>query len=552
MTTMISTSPSITPGTVNEAPPLTYCNPLAIPNYPVGRACRSINRGDAAPEGAGWLAGRMEQYRELADPSVLWHEGKWYLYPSCDMAWISGDNGATWRHHPLNVRDIGYAPTVVRHRDRFLLLASESELYAASSPVGEYQSIGPIVMPVGSNAPGQVDPMLFSDEDGRLYYYWGCSEKDGIWGVELDAMEPSKIVGEPVKLIAFEPDLHPWECVGEWNQNPAKGWVEGAWMFKRQGRYYLTYSAAGTENRTYAMGCYVGSNPLGPFSAQKRNPILRKTEGLVTGTGHGCVVEGPGEEIWAFYTIRAGVAHFLERRIGMDRAVIDDSGELHVPDATSMPQWAPGRTPAGGRNASPGWLPLNSGTLALGSSSAPNLAGRLAVNEDLRTWWQPEARDARPTLTSFLSAPAMLRAARVVWRDIGMDTRNAILPGPFRYRIEAETPAGDWVTLIDRMESTEDLLVDYRECPPTVAGKVRLVIAGWPPGITPAVVDFTVFGEPLKKRLGKEGKRGQATFPYNRPLVSWQMAMPQRIRIEYAGALLRAQKKEAPELQGQP
>ena len=68
-----------------------------------------------------WKLGYKEQFRELADPSVLWFDGKWYLYPSVDMAWVSADNGGTWQHHPLNVRDIGYAPTVVRHRGRFLL-----------------------------------------------------------------------------------------------------------------------------------------------------------------------------------------------------------------------------------------------------------------------------------------------------------------------------------------------------------------------------------------------------------------------------------------------
>ena len=64
-------------------------------------------------------------------------------------------------------------------------------------------------------------------------------------------------------------------------------------MLKRDGTYYLTYAAAGTENRTYAMGCDVGTSPLGPFVPQKNNPILRTTTGLVTGTAHGCVVEGP-------------------------------------------------------------------------------------------------------------------------------------------------------------------------------------------------------------------------------------------------------------------
>jgi GH35 family endo-1,4-beta-xylanase len=39
------------------------------------------------------------------------------------------------------------------------------------------------------------------------------------------------------------------------------------------------------------------------------------------------------------------------------------------------------------------------------------------------------------------------------------------------------------------------LLIDYRECPATPGTAARLVIVGVPPGITPAVAEFTVFGE---------------------------------------------------------
>jgi len=103
----------------------------------------------------------------------------------------------------------------------------------------------------------------------------------------------------------------------------------------------LTYAAAGTENRTYAMGCAVGKSPLGPFVPQKNNPILRSTTGLVTGTAHGCVVEGPHKSLWAFYTVKAAVVHGFERRLGMDPASIGADGELRVDGASSLPRRLP-------------------------------------------------------------------------------------------------------------------------------------------------------------------------------------------------------------------
>lgn len=319
----------------------TYCNPLSLPNYPVGRLCREITNGRPSDDWM-WRLGYQEQFRELADVSALWHEGKWILYPSVDMAWISEDNGGTWKHAPLNVRDLGYAPTIVKHRNQFLLMASDSPLYVASSPLGPFRELGKIELQFAASMPPPIDPMLFSDSDQRLYYYWGCSPSGGIWGVELDRDQPTQVIGRPQELIPFRPDRFPWEAVGEWNQNPNRGWVEGAWMLKHNGRYYLTYSAGGTENRTYAMGCYWGDSPLGPFHPQKRNPILRTVDGLITGVAHGCIVPGPNDELWAFYTIRASVVHAFERRLGMDRAYFDSDGELYVRGATSLPQWLPG------------------------------------------------------------------------------------------------------------------------------------------------------------------------------------------------------------------
>jgi GH35 family endo-1,4-beta-xylanase len=471
--------------------PTTYCNPIPLPNYPIGRKARDVTTGSPVPKDDWlWLVDRQRQFRELADVSVLWHEGAWYLYPSVDMAWVSRDGGATWRHHPLNVRDIGYAPTVVRHKGRFLLMASESAVYAADAPLGPFRELGRIKLPDG--VPGQVDPMLFSD-DGRLFLYWGCTPTDGIFGVELDADDPTKAVGKPVRVIAFEPDRQPWQRLGDWNEQPARGWVEGAWMLKRNGRYYLTYSAGGTENRTYAVGCAVGRSPLGPFVPQNNNPVLRTTTGLVTGTAHGCVVEGPHDSLWAFYTVRAGVVHGFERRLGMDPAYIGEDGELHVAPASSLPQ----RLPTAGKAAGPaGWLPLNAGPRTVGSTDAPNLSGRLAADDDLRTWWQPAADDRTPTLTSNLTAPgAVARAVRVIWRDVGLDTKAGANPGPFRYRVEVRTGSDTWATVIDRTGSTDDLLMDYRECPPTPGTAARLVVVGAPPGITPGVAEFTVFGE---------------------------------------------------------
>ncbi len=474
------------------SPRTSYCNPISLPNYPLGRFARDFS-ADTGPDWM-WRLGYKEQFRELADVSALWSDGKWYLYPSVDMAWVSDDLGATWQHHPLNVRDLGYAPTIVKHKGRFLLMASNSPIYVADSPLGPFSELGKIALERGRNVPDFIDPMLFSDIDDRLFYYWGCTPSGGIWGVELDADDPTQVVGTPRELIPFDPTQFPWESVGQWNQNPRTGWMEGAWMLKRGDTYYLTYSAGGTENRTYAMGAYVSTSPLGPFEPQKRNPILRTVDGLITGSAHGSIVAGPHDELWAFYSVRASVVHAFERRLGMDRAEIDANGELVVHGATSLPQFLPSSEHGDASNQATGWLPMNGDLKTIGSSNSPNLEGRFAVDNNLGTWWQAANDDSSPVLTSEFLLPSTIYAVRVIWRDIGLDAEHNIAPGPIQYRVELETSKDQWVTIVDRSQSTDDFLIDYRQSQPTVGSRARLVILNWPKGLTPAVAEFTLFG----------------------------------------------------------
>ena len=477
----------------SDVPPKTYCNPLSLPDYPIGRRARGVTVGEITTS-REWKLGHKEQFRELADPSALYEDGKWYLYPSVDMAWESDDNGATWQHHPLNIRDVGYAPTVVKHKGHYLLMACNSAVYSADSPLGPYKQLGRIVRPAGSKAPGQGDPMLFSDDDGRLFLYWGCSPAAGIWGVELNADNPTQMVGAPVNLISFQPDLFPWQKTGEQNENRKTGWLEGSWMVKRNGKYYLTYSAAGTGNRTYAMGCDVGDKPLGPFVHQKNNPIMRHLHGLITGTAHGCVVAGPQGNLWAYFCVQAGIVHGFERRVGFDRAEINADGELAVNGPTEYPQWLPGKNPTANGPEDTGWRPLGSAAATVGSSSEANHTAAQAADDELRTYWQAQAGDAQPTLTQTFDSSGQIDAVRVIWRDTGLDTKQGINPGPFRYRVEAETSPGTWKIIIDRTVSNEDLLIDYRECPPVTATAARLVVTGWPKGISPSVCELTIFG----------------------------------------------------------
>lgn len=443
----------------------TFCNPMPLPDVPVNSGCRNGNSRRTSGT----------SYRETADPSLLFENGTIYLYPSMGMAWKSTDYGATWTHIDVGVYDLGYAPTAVKHRGKFYLTTGGSQLHVADSPEGPFKPIGRIKRHPAMKS-GYDDPMMFSDEDGRLYIYWGCSAKDGIWGIELNAENPLEFVGEPKQLIKFEPEKYGWEPKPN---RLDECWMEGSWMQKINGRYCLVFSSSGTENETYAMGAAWSDSPLGDFVKQRKNPFLRSTRGLVKGTSHGSIIPHPvaKDRFMVAYSILVGNRGRFERLVGFDNLRLDANGEFEVSEPTETPQFADGS----------GAVPWY--RLPFENSDRPQ-----ATDENLSTCSPIYEWGAEPVFKAPHSG--VVRAIRLCWYDLGLDYAKGVKPGPYKYVIEGRfNGKSGWQTLVDRSQNETDFYVDYVETPRVRIDEVRIKVKGAPEGITPAVSDLSVFVE---------------------------------------------------------
>lgn len=485
--------------------PDTYCNPLPLPDYQVGRECPRAS-----------FKGR--HFREMADPTVVRFKGRWYLFPSAGMLWHS-DDMLTWTHHRIEPFDPGYAPTVVVHGDWLFMSSSwdGSAIWRARDPLGPWERLGergldedgnPTWLRDHTGRPVRWgDPCLFSDDDGELYCYcnlaldhvpspdhpWRLKPAPGaIFGVRLRRDDPTRFAEAARELIAFNPGLHPWEATGTSNQDHLSPVLEGAWLNKHGGSYYLQYSANGTEFRNYALGCYRSESPLGPFRPQRRNPILVGAHGLVNGCAHHSVVTGPDGGLWCFYTCRVRIDHPMERRIGMDPVRFTAEGEMYVDGPSDTPRLAPA---AGG-----GRLGLVALSVDAGSSASSERDGHpafYAFDDSIRTWWQAVDSAQPQWLDCDLHAPFETAGARVMFADRGLDLRTGVVPGPYRYRILGrESDRQEWSALVDRSGNAVDRHIAYETWPARRLRHVRLEILAAPPGMAIAVWQFTVFGRP--------------------------------------------------------
>ena len=95
----------------------------------------------------------------------------------------------------------------------------------------------------------------------------------------------------------------------------------------------------------------------------------------------------------------------------------------------------------------------------------------------------------------------MASAVRIMWKDIGLNFKAGVNPGPYRYVVEVKNGNfdGEWVTVVDASENDVDLTVDYRTFEPTPCTMVRIRILGAPEGVTPGLLNFTLFGESMAK-----------------------------------------------------
>lgn len=479
-----------------------YCNPLPLPAIPRGKddwypfeeKMFSHENKPAAVCGP--------EYRSVSDPTVLFWDNKWYLYPSYGMAYVSEDF-VTWQHIRTEPYCPKYSPAVTPWRGRFLMTGWLCPLYISDNPLGPFTELGKFKMPNGSEFV-VYDPALFTDDNGRLFLYafdaHGSTADESyttkIVGYELDSNNPCQVITGPTLLFQMNPRENPWERQGYHNQNTDFGWVEGPHMLKYRGRYYLIYAAPDTRDGSYCMAVYYSDeSPLGPFVCQKRNPLTLSRHGLVSGAGHGCVEKGPDDALWAFYTVACPRLHQYERRIGMDRVAVDENGELYCPaGVTDSPQ----QGPLSRQTGSAGLYNLTEKMRPVASSNTAGRDAMYATDGSNLTFWQPAPTDDKPTLTVAFDAPFALCALRLFWAEDGYNPAENVQAGPVGFLLEGLCN-GEYKPLLNAADNGTDYNIDYREFPETVCSGVRVTITRKPQGIQTGIIDFSVFGRKATK-----------------------------------------------------
>ena len=473
----------------------------------------------------------MENAGRLADPTVIEFQGTYYLYLTGGVSpgrrfgaavW-SSDDLVRWEHHAVSIaggRGIG-APTAFAYEGYVYLTGNDIGLFRSPDPLGPFEFFGDFVDQHGHRLEsglhdacrgcedgGVFDAAVFVDDDDRVYLYYAGGGADGVYGVELDRTDLRKFVGPARHFFRFEAS-HIWERYGSRNEMSTQSWIEGPWMTRHNGTYYLQYAAPGTEWKTYAVGVYTGRSPLGPFDYYEGSPILVHDGGLINGSGHHSVVEGPDGSLWAIYTLLyRNWNRMFERRIGMDPVGFDAAGNMFINGPSETPQWAPGVRTRPWENNDSGTIPLSEDKVYVASSEAPGRNAPYALDNNARTWWAPADDDAERWLEIDLGAGErqdyIVDSARILFTLPEGDVEDDYSPNNDAdasriraYKIEVSMDGETFTTVVDKTANDRDNAVEFDEITPVTCRYVRLTITGWPAGLPVGVLEFTVFGSPV-------------------------------------------------------
>ena len=459
----------------------TYCNPLNLDyTYPF----HNSHLG--------------KSYRSGADPAVVEFRGEYYMFVTRSWGyWHSKDllnwdfiTPEKWYFEGCN------APAAHNYKDSILYVCGNpsgamSILYTDNPKRGDWKAVPSVLHDLQ-------DPALFIDDDERAYMYWGSSNRWPIRGKELDMKNKFlPIAKKPDSLLFLRPDIHGWERFGENHTSDIKPFIEGAWMTKHNGKYYLQYAAPGTQFNVYGDGVYVGKSPLGPFQYAAHNPFCYKPGGFATGAGHGSTVCGPGGIYWHFGTIHLSINYKFERRLCMFPTFFDEDGVMYSDTYFGdYPHYSPDQvsrqTTSGGFR---GWMLLSYGKPVKASSQLESYPVENVTDENLKTFWVAGKNDDKQWVEIDLEEVSDVYALQLNFFDYEETGFWGRMPNlRQRYLVEASVDGARWRVLVDYRNSFRDAPHNYIELDQPIEARYIRYRHHYVPGKNLAMGNIRVFG----------------------------------------------------------
>ena len=466
----------------------TFCNPV------------NIDYGyTAIPDFIHW-----GKHRATADPVIVNYKNEYYLFSTNQWGYWWSNDLLNWNFISrkfLRPWNEGYdelcAPAVGIVGDTMLVFGStytsKFTLWMSTDP--KANSWKPLV---DSFEIGGWDPAFFTDDDGRFYMYNGSSNVFPLYGVELDR-KTFRPIGTRREMHYLQPWRFGWQRFGEHMDNTfLDPFMEGSWMTKHNGKYYLQYGAPGTEFSGYADGVAVSAKPLGDplgnFTDQS-DPLSMKLGGFARGAGHGATFQDKWRNYWHISTIMLSVKNNFERRIGIWPTGFDQDDIMYCNTGFGdYPHFLPNGVEDHLQSRFTGWMLLNYKKPLTVSSTFGSYYANNANDESLKTYWSAASGNRGEWIISDLGNLSTVNAIQINYADQDAEFVGKQTTIYHQYKMYYSADGEKWTMLADKSNNKTDIPHDYVELQqPVLARYIKLENIHMPTGKF-AISGLRIFG----------------------------------------------------------
>lgn len=240
-----------------------------------------------------------------ADPEAIVFGKEYWVYPTFSAPYnkqvhfdaFSSTDLVNWKKHS-SILDTSavkwakramWAPSIIKKDNKYFFFFGANDIQndqekggigvaVADKPEGPYKDhLGKPLIDKFHNGAQPIDQFVFRDKDGQHYLYYGGWKHCNV----------AKLNGDFTGFVPFEDGTIFKEVTPE-------GYVEGPFMFIRDGKYYFMWSEGGWTGPNYSVAYAIADSPFGPFKRIDR--ILQQDPEVARGAGHHSIIQGPGKD----------------------------------------------------------------------------------------------------------------------------------------------------------------------------------------------------------------------------------------------------------------
>ncbi len=233
-----------------------------------------------------------------ADPEGIIFGDKYWIYPTYSSTYdkqlfldaFSSPDLVTWTKHERIIDNVEvnwvwqamWAPCIVEKEGKYYLFFGGNDIQnneqlggigvaVADKPEGPFKDLlgRPLIDKIVNGAQ-PIDQFVFKDKDGSYYMYYGG------WGHCNVVLLNDDFTG-----------IRPFPDGELYKEVTPENYVEGPFMFIRDGKYYFMWSEGGWGGPDYSVAYAISDNPFGPF---KREAKILQQDSIATGAGHHSVI----------------------------------------------------------------------------------------------------------------------------------------------------------------------------------------------------------------------------------------------------------------------